>query len=234
MNKETVDKTCYVYLLKCDITLMEYVGISYSVLKRWREHSSANTLIGRSIRKYHFDNFTKDILFVGPRKDCLAFEAKYCDKYTLHPKGYNLVAGGMGPIVESDETKKNRSKAQTGRCHSEQTKIKMSISASRRKSSEQTKAAISKAMMGNTYNKGKTRTDEQRKAQSERQKGKMPKEQRADLSKRMTGANNHFYGQTHTDEAKHRMSEKKRGRPLSEKHRESLRLAWARRKSNNK
>lgn len=146
----------YVYLLTNDIPnakgkKKKYVGICWNPPNRWHEHFEYDSAIGAALRKYGFENFTKEVIAVSNRKGALELEAHYCEIYDcLSPNGYNLNAGGIGVSYTAEQTrlklrrnasertgtknhrygKKGKDHNRYGVPHTRETRDKMSISQS--------------------------------------------------------------------------------------------------------
>ena len=156
------DAIVYVYLLTNDINGKQYVGITYNPINRWKQHFEKNSGIGRALRKYGPDNFTKEILAVSNRKGALELEAHYCELYDcLHPFGYNHAAGGYSRTTTSQETRAKMSAAKkgspgtfNGRKHTQEARAKMSAAQKGRKrgpASQEHKDKLSAAKKGRTH-----------------------------------------------------------------------------------
>lgn len=89
-----------------------------------------NFLINKAIRKYGWDNFTKEVILDKIAEDEIDnLERQYIkDCNTLTPNGYNLSLGGNKNKTHSEETKKKISNSEKGKIISLDSKKKMSLS----------------------------------------------------------------------------------------------------------
>jgi group I intron endonuclease len=95
-----------------------YIGqTNRTINERWREHRieshkvppRRNAILYNAIRKYGWNNIKKEILYQCSNESELdKIEVELTLKYnTLHPNGYNMVLGGQGNKIASEQTKKN-------------------------------------------------------------------------------------------------------------------------------
>lgn len=99
---------CVYHISDADDLNDGYIGVTKRPQKRWEEHSSSDSMIGRTIRlcSWNFtDNFK--VIFEGSREECFAYERR------LRPipyVGLNEAAGGNGGdiIGLSERWKKER------------------------------------------------------------------------------------------------------------------------------
>lgn len=135
----------YIYILQNKINLKIYVGYSYNVSARWRNHkSNANQgyefPIHYAIRKYGWENFDKQVIEEWDTKEeawdaemfWIAFFRTNINRYGKE-YGYNLNDGGacssgMLGKKASEETKLKMSKSLKGRKHTDEAILKMSAS----------------------------------------------------------------------------------------------------------
>lgn len=216
-----------IYGIECLINHKIYVGQTIrSIKKRFKEHSKADSLIGRAIRKYGEENFV-----VVSIEECETLEklnereifwtAKLNCK---SPFGYNQTDGGEGTLNPSEETRAKLSKARRkrklsaearqkislaqtgnknflGHTHSEETRKKISAAHKGKKLSAETKLKLSLINIGNKH------TAEARAKISEAGKGRIPSaETRRKISESNKG-NKNCLGNKHTTESKQKMSE---------------------------
>lgn len=141
---------CCVYLLRNTINGMKYVGVSWSLRRRIKDHKKktgpTRSYIRNAINQYGIEAFELSVLHLGERRDCLEREKQFIEEHgSLVPAGYNICGGGQGSVA-----------AITGERNYWYGK----------KLSEEHKAAMSRA------NKGKTLTPEHRKkiAETNRQR----------------------------------------------------------------
>ncbi len=89
-----------VYKLTNTVNGKIYIGQTRRPLyKRFNEHCCANSAIGRAIRKYGKDKFTKEIIAVCESKEELdSCESRYIAEYKSNDPnfGYNRTEGGAG------------------------------------------------------------------------------------------------------------------------------------------
>lgn len=95
---------CCVYMLRNTQTGMKYVGVSWSLRRRIKDHKKPNgpskSYIRNAINEHGIGAFELSILFTGERCECLKKEKQLIDEYgTLTPAGYNLCGGGEGPVA---------------------------------------------------------------------------------------------------------------------------------------
>ncbi|MFT9089818.1 MAG: NUMOD3 domain-containing DNA-binding protein, partial [Gluconacetobacter sp.] len=170
---ESHDDVVYVYLLTNDINGKKYVGISYNPPGRWQEHFGGKNVISKALRKYGFENFTKEVIAVSNRKGALELEEHYCEIHnSLQPNGYNLKAGGHGSHQTSEETRSKMSAALKGRKLSLEYRAQMSIrhkgkagTFNGRRHTKETRERMSASNKGRTGSKsmlGKKHTSETR------------------------------------------------------------------------
>lgn len=102
----------------------KYIGQSWNIEKRWKEHAGAyrNSHISNAIKKYGIDNFKFDILRAfnsGALTQIFLdlFERKYIieNNTILRAYGYNKNTGGGSCGVVSEETKVKISKSNAGK-----------------------------------------------------------------------------------------------------------------------
>lgn len=109
-----------IYCITCKSNGKRYIGQTFAGFEnRWKQHyktafSNKNVdrdkPLYRSIRKYGWENFTKEILCECKPDQLDEKEQFYIKEYkTLHPKGYNLTVGGNSGSLRSELTKKKMS-----------------------------------------------------------------------------------------------------------------------------
>ena len=190
--------------------------------RNWRKTDDkyANARLTEAKRKWGVNNWTYHVLeSVDKYYDVEDLKAKlyeleeaYIDKYNTIVEGYNESKGGTGNKGRNF-SQTHRAKigaASLGRTHTAATKAKISASNKGRVLSLKTKQKIS---MGNL---GKKRTDEMKKAQSDRQKGIVP-QAATDAAKEWVKTNgaywkNHPIPQSMKDNMK--AAQQKRGRAV--------------------
>lgn len=99
----------YVYLIHCNITNMDYVGLHRSN-KFDKNYWGSGSYIKNAVNKYGKENFEQYILLEADDDEELnSFEYQMIEQLeTMYPNGYNLVEGGSNP-VKSLEARKNQS-----------------------------------------------------------------------------------------------------------------------------
>lgn len=167
-----------------------YIGQSIDIKRRFNEYKnnkgcSVSTRLYHSLKKYGFDNHTKEILIECDVTELNDKEIYYIEMYksfntengmNLHSGGNNhtisdetrikLINSHLGQkawnkgIPRTDEEKKAHSLKMTGRNASDETKLKMSIARKGKKHSEETIKKISELKMGNKVWLGKNHTEE--------------------------------------------------------------------------
>jgi group I intron endonuclease len=180
---------------------MKYVGVSWSLRRRIKDHCRATgpsrSYVRNAINEYGIQTFEISILHLGERRDCLEREKVFIDEHgSLAPAGYNLCGGGEGPVA-----------GMTGERNHWYGK----------KFSDEHRAKISAA------NRGKKRDPEMGRKLSELFKGqKKPPEYGAAIRQRMLGGKL-------TEEHKAAMSRANKGKKLSPEHVEKTRQALLKR-----
>ena len=117
---DTKFRTGCIYLLTCIITGLVYVGQTLHYKTRMKTHKDSGKnptqYFGYAIRKYGWENFTKDILIDDvPEEDLNNLEINYIAFYNSfnREKGYNLTigGGGMSGYRHTEEQRMAKSKA---------------------------------------------------------------------------------------------------------------------------
>lgn len=95
-----------------------YIGKSTNIFQRWEQHKAVShtksTKLYKSIKKYGWDNFKKEIIKECKVEELDNLEIFYIKKYNSVEKGLNLTYGGDGG-KKSDETKIKISKSMVGK-----------------------------------------------------------------------------------------------------------------------
>lgn len=95
-----------------------YIGKSINILQRWEQHKAVfhtkSTKLYKSIKKYGWDNFQKEIIKECKVEELNDLEIFYIKKYNSVKKGLNSTYGGDGG-EKSDETKVKISKSMMGK-----------------------------------------------------------------------------------------------------------------------
>lgn len=88
----------YVYIIYNDINSKKYIGITTrSIDERYKEHTKADSYIGKAIRKYGEAHFRiKEIDTGESLEELYNLEKEYIKKYDSFHNGYNLTIGGDG------------------------------------------------------------------------------------------------------------------------------------------
>lgn len=99
----------YVYLIHCNVTNMDYVGLHHSN-KFDKNYWGSGSYIKNAVNKYGKENFEQYVLLEAEDDEELnSFEHQMIEQLeTMYPNGYNLVEGGSNP-VKSLEARKNQS-----------------------------------------------------------------------------------------------------------------------------
>ena len=99
----------YVYLIHCNITNMDYVGLHHSN-KFDKNYWGSGNYIKNAINKYGKENFEQYVLLeANDDEELNSFEYQMIEQLeTTYPNGYNLVEGGSNP-AKSLEARKNQS-----------------------------------------------------------------------------------------------------------------------------
>lgn len=189
-----------------------YIGITQQdVRSRWQNGKGYhhNKHFKSAIKKYGWENFIHEILFVGlSKKEACEKEKELIEKYNSNDPdyGYNQSSGGES--------------GNFGRKHREETKRKMSEAQRGEKNhgfgkhlSEETKEKLRKA------NKGKVMSEEAKQKISKANKGRLPwitgKHWPPEMRERMRERQK---GVLLSEETKRKISEAHKGKPLSKDH----------------
>lgn len=160
----------------------KYIGKTVGSLECRKSGHTWDTLKGsplyfhRALRKYGFENFEWDILFVGDDEEILlkVEMIEICSEGTMVPAGYNMTAGGRGvwKIVKSDYRKSQKKtltldhRMKIGAFHKGRNTGKSYVEI------YGIKIAIRKSLNHSMKMKGVAKTEEHRKAIGESLKGK--------------------------------------------------------------
>ena len=158
-----------------------YIGITSreNPNQRWRNGNGyKDTLFGRAIEKYKWENIQHNILF----DDLTEKEAKWLENYLIcyywtfvgfkNSKGYNMTLGGEGTVgwKPSKETRRKQSEAHKGEKNPNY--CKHPTEETRRKQSEANKGQIPWNKGIPAWNKGIPQTEDAKRKNSEAHKGK--------------------------------------------------------------
>jgi group I intron endonuclease len=135
-------KTCGIYWIRNKINNHIYIGHSVDLKSRRRSHKtelkrgvSPHRLLQEAADEFGLKNFSFRTLITCHPDMLLWYEQQFIDQwkpeYNIHPR-----ADSSNGIKRSEEAKKNMSLAQTGRTHSEETKMKMCASQRKRRELE--------------------------------------------------------------------------------------------------
>jgi group I intron endonuclease len=227
-------KTYSIYIITCVVNAKQYIGITYSLRKRWNEHRLAkrDTALHNAIRKHGLDNFvfTNFASSYDWESACYIEQMLIAEKNTMTPYGYNMTAGGEGAfgVKQSAESLAKRSAKLKGKPLSEEHKAKIgatnAIRLKGKVQSEETKLKRSKAMKG-----FKMPEEAKQKIANTLTGKKRPPEVNAKISLANTG-------KKVSAETKAKMSasqkgkSKNKGRILSDEHKEKLSIIGKQRK----
>ena len=212
------DKTYTVYRHTAPNGKM-YVGVTSQPLqKRWLNGYgyTRSTHFFNAIQKYGWDNIKHEVLLEGLSKGEASLAEKLFIGYwdlTNRDKGYNIKEGGVSNARHSQETKDKISKANKGKCHTDEAKLKMSIARRGKPGtnlgkprSQETKAKISKALMERII------SEETRQKMSDAQKRR----------EHPRGRDNHMYGKKASKATREKLSFARKGKKLSEQHKRNI------------
>lgn len=155
----------HIYLIYFPANSKCYIGVSYDVEKRMKEHKTFNSLVGKALRKY--DGWQVVVLHtVKTRDEANLIEIEeICNYNSISPNGYNLTRGGEG-VSPSEETRvkmrkpkseEHKAKLRKPKSKEHVEKMKGNTNALGNKHTEETKEMLRKAALGNKYalgNKG--------------------------------------------------------------------------------
>lgn len=148
----------YIYKIQNKINDKCYIGQTKNFKNRMTKHevSKAIDYLHNAIRKYGWNNFTKEIICECSDNIVDSFELAYQKIWKSHytQNGYNIVIGGQGFRKHSEESNQKNREAHLGKKHS-----------------EKTKQICRESSMENQWAKGCKHTKEQNLAKSERLRG---------------------------------------------------------------
>ncbi len=247
-----------IYKLTNRITGKVYIGQSQNIKHRWNGHKQYAALgylenyIHKSIAKYGWDNFDKEILIiVSDRDDMNRYECALIEQYgCMAPNGYNLREGGWNGPLSPESIEKGRKKRigrkwteeqrarVTGRKNgplSEEHKSKLREKRIGMKFPPEVGAKISAAKKGKSQNL----TEDQREARASIWRGrKHSEETKQKIREWNLGRKMPLDSKTFSPEYRQKMSELKKGiKPAitgighTEEAKQKMRDAWAKRKA---
>ena len=99
-----IDPYGVVYKITNRVNGKSYIGITTRTLdERFNEHCTADSYIGRAIRKYGENNFIKQVIdYADNHQELIELEIEYIKHYDSFKNGYNLTIGGDGVIYTED------------------------------------------------------------------------------------------------------------------------------------
>ena len=128
-----MDSKIAIYIVTNLVNAKQYVGITKSLKRRWKEHKSMNgssKALHAAIKKYGKSNFAFTHVadaFDGEAAELL--ERMFIIEHnTKFPHGYNLTAGGQGTTDVGAETKAKMRNAKLGKKMADASKQKLSAS----------------------------------------------------------------------------------------------------------
>jgi group I intron endonuclease len=148
--------TCGIYLIENKKTGQKYIGQSYNIERRWREHlrckDRKRSYIDNAIHKHGNEKFTLSIICELEKDDDLLNEMEkyYIWKFNTYEdkNHYNLTPGGDFSPMKLPGMAAKISKKLKGREFSEEHRKNISEAQKGKKISEKTKNKISKATSG--------------------------------------------------------------------------------------
>lgn len=96
-----MDENIYsIYLITNKINGKKYVGFTNDPKRRWKDHRSRNSVIGKALRKYGRENFSFEIIYQSKDAEhCLSvMEPYFIAEHDAFNNGYNISTGGDGAI----------------------------------------------------------------------------------------------------------------------------------------
>jgi len=179
-----------------------YVGSSYDIRRRWKQHlwkltnnKHSNPHLQSAWNKYGKTAFTFEVAELIPKEELLKIEQQYLDlAKRLSQLYYNISF--------------NAQSFHSGLKHSNETKAKLSAKGIKQFNNPEFKAKMIAVNLGNKYSLGKIRSDTTK----------------AKLSVAKLG-NKHRLGKKHSEEAKAKIAATKLGKKLSEEHKKKLSIA---------
>lgn len=246
-----VDRPCSVYLATNQVNGKTYVGISISVVKRWKKHKyDARSGKGKhafacALRKHGADNFTWQVLAEFPSEPL----AKQAEIYTIAQGygDYNETKGGGGCSGLSPAAQAKKSAALKGRPKSEETRRNMSLAQQGHYVSQQAKLKMSESRLaylkeygGYVYPeevclkisaalKGKPKSQAARNNMSKAKLGKRnTEEHKANISKGL----NDFWATPEAEVTREKHRKNSTGRTHTPEARAKIKAAWVVRKQN--
>lgn len=166
-----------IYKLQNSINGKCYIGRTTNFKKRMSSHkrNKINDYLHNAIRKYGWDNFTKEIIYECECNTVDAYETMFQVLWMAHytVDGYNIIKGGQEYRIVDEETCKRISESHIKRYENPEERKKTSESMIGMKFTNEHKKNISKSRQGiEPWNKGLTKeTDERVRKQGIRNNG---------------------------------------------------------------
>jgi len=199
----------YIYKITNKINSKQYIGLYTKTVEESTNYYGSGKLIGKAIKKYGKDNFTKEILErdITDKKYLNDREIYWIAKYDTFNNGYNLTKGGQGNLgrVTSEETKRKIIASLKGYTHSEERRKKISEKAKGRvrgPHTEEFKKNLSEKLKGRKHSK------ETLKLMSDVKRKPAPRAEKPCPHCGRTLAKSHMT-RWHGDKCKHRIETKK-------------------------
>jgi group I intron endonuclease len=218
-----------IYLIKNILNGKCYIGqtSTLDINKRYKAHwrcalKNSSYIIHRAMRKHGKEAFIIDCLCIVPNESLNRMEAYYAEQYESYiwdnPGGYNMIwCGGSSNArlgLKMPENVKNAlRKSRIGSKHTEESKQLMSKALTGRILSQE---SIKKSALSRT---GSKLSEETKTKIREKAKNRIiSEEQRAKISKALTGRKGH----SHSEETKKRMSERMKGNIFTDETRDKI------------
>lgn len=172
-----------IYKITNKINGKSYIGKTVDLHKRtvthlWRLENGThpNPHLQRAFDKYGKNNFGFEVLERCREEDLNDKEMAYIKKYDSFGTGYNLTAGGDGAVGRKlkEETKAKISQANTGRKNTKAQRERKSKAGKKLWSNpEYREKMMARPKPTSVWNKGRKRTEEEKKNLSEKMKGRL-------------------------------------------------------------
>ena len=212
----------YIYKIQNKINSKCYIGRAVNFNNRMRRHKSSkdNDYLHNAIRKYGWDNFTKQIIHECDSDVVDIFELMYQELWESHytQNGYNIVIGGQKFRIIDEETRHKMSEATKGQVpwnkgltkETDERVRQNGISLKGRKCSEEARRKMSKSSKGQiSPRKGKKLSKETKLKISESLKGNVPWNKGIPSSEESNQKNREAHlGKKHSEETKQICREK--------------------------
>ena len=192
-----------IYIRRNTINGKEYIGQSVNPLRRWREESYGESMLGRALRKYGVDVFENTILFWVDSQDlanCWEMALISHRKTLTHYGGYNIRDGGSSGYSLAGKTA----------AEVELVRRRQSKSLKGRKLSDEHIRFLSDSRRGEgnpMYGKKHSAETKRRMSESGNRREPASMETRKKISDSRKGDKNWWHGRKHSDETRRKMSE---------------------------